>query len=275
MAPSKFAVSLVSFVLFGSGSVASTFPGTVGDDKPSMAYVAATGEIIIQPDREPIGLFQILSASGIFTANATLPPSPLEIEANTTHEKAWLTFHTSALIEDFSLGVIAPSGLANDFALNDFTINGSGGFGTATLLLDFVYYGPSNTPPRGTDARVHFPAAGPGVTFTHQFGATDTQDPASALDWSGLQFSTDGPVNPKLRPTLSPTGLFSWNTTGSPRGSYLATAIVSDSGGYRDMVVLTINTIPEPATVAMCGLAIIFAGRGCARRRCVIRHEIH
>jgi hypothetical protein len=267
MTSQKFAVSLVIFALGGSSTVASTSPGAVGDDEPSVAYVAATGEMIIQPDREPIGLFQLLSASEFFIANANIPPGGLGFDVNSNREKAWAALPAQALIGDFSLGVIAPAGRSNDFLLNDLTLTGSGGFGTATLLLDFVYYGPGNTPPHGTDSLVHFPTAGSGVTFTHQLTATDAQDPATTLTWSDLQFTADGTVNPQLQPTLSPAGLFSWDTTGSPRGEYLATAIVTDAGGYKDMVVLTINTIPEPATAILCALALTTTFSSPRRRR--------
>jgi hypothetical protein len=253
-----FAAGLVIVFLCGSAGIAATVQGAVGDGEPSVAYIAATGEMTIQPDREPVGLFQILSASGVFTGNAILPPASLGFDINTNNEKAWAVLAQNSFVEDFSLGVIAPSGLTLDFLLNDFTMVGSGGFGTATFIFDLVYYAPGNTPPRGADALVHFPAAGSGVTFNHQFSATDSENPATALVWTNLEFSLDGLGTPQFQPTLSPTGLFTWDTTGSPRGIYTATAIVTDLGGYADMTVLTINTTPEPTTAALCSLAMIW-----------------
>jgi hypothetical protein len=127
-------------ILIGSGTLhGTTRPGVVGDGEASIAYVAVTGEMIIQPDLEPIGLFDIVSASGIFMANATLPPRGLGLDVNTANRISWAALRDNALISNFSLGMVGPSGLSQAFLLNDLTLTGSGGFGTPTLILDLVY----------------------------------------------------------------------------------------------------------------------------------------
>jgi hypothetical protein len=232
----------------------ATLPGTVGDGNTSIYYVASTGEFGIQPDGWTIRIFEIRSSSGIFTADAIFPPGTL-FDINTSTQKGWAA-PANGIRKDFSLGVIAAPGLTLDFLLNDLRLSGPY-CGCQTPILDLVYYAPGNMPPHGVDEEINFPAAGPGVTFTHQFAVTDAEDPASALVWSNLRFSLDGRRDPQFQPTLSPSGMFSWDTTGSPRGIYTATAIVTDSLGYRDMALLTINTTPEPSIVAVCGVAVI------------------
>jgi MYXO-CTERM domain-containing protein len=126
-------------VVYGVGeSTATTVPGSVGDGMPSIYYVAPTGEFGIQSDGFPVGLFDIVSASGIFTADAVLPPDPL-FTTNTQFRKSWSALPANTFITDLSLGFIATPGLTLDFLLNDLTILVGGGFGTPHFLGDVVY----------------------------------------------------------------------------------------------------------------------------------------
>jgi hypothetical protein len=124
-------------VLFGIGNAgfAATVPGMVGDGMPTVFYDFATGEMGIQPDGNPIGLFDIESASSIFTADAILPPDAL-FTTNTQFRKSWSALPASAFESDFSLGIIAPPGLTFQFLLNNLTLIGSGGFGTPSFPMD-------------------------------------------------------------------------------------------------------------------------------------------
>jgi hypothetical protein len=130
-----------------------------GDGEPSIAYYAATGEFVIQPDGERVGLFDIQSAAGIFTANATFPPGGLGLDVNRADRKSWAAFSQSAFTANFSLGVIAAPNLQQSFLLNDLTFVGSGGFGTPSFNLDLVYIfvGPDHG-----DAPDTSPGTGPG-----------------------------------------------------------------------------------------------------------------
>jgi hypothetical protein len=106
---------------------------------PSVAYISTSGEMVIQPDGMTIGAFNIESASGNFINNAMFPPHGLIPMMDTATRKAWLTLPQNALIGDFSLGAIALPRMSQTAALSDFSFNGSGGFGTGTLIFDLVY----------------------------------------------------------------------------------------------------------------------------------------
>jgi hypothetical protein len=107
-----------------------------------VAYIATTGEMIIQPDGIPIGIFDIRSAKSIFTGDTIFPPHELLPSLDTASRKTWGTQPVNALNRDFSVGVIAPSGLSLAYVLDDLTLTASGGFGTPTLVPDLVYIVP-------------------------------------------------------------------------------------------------------------------------------------
>jgi hypothetical protein len=50
--------------------------------------------------------------------------------------------------------------------------------------------------------------------------------------------------------------MFLWDTAGSPSGTYLWNAL-ANSGDFAAIGRLTINLVPEPATVKLIGLAAI------------------
>jgi hypothetical protein len=120
-------------------SSAATVPGMVDDGMTSVYYISATGELGIQPDGRSVGHFEILSASGIFNGNATLPSAGLGINVNTASQISWLVRSENAVHENFSLGNVAGAALQLDFLLNDLTFYASGGFGTIPLDVDLVY----------------------------------------------------------------------------------------------------------------------------------------
>ena len=142
--------------------VLSTVPGFQGDGLTSVLYNASTGEFRIQPDAQPVGLFQIVSSSAILTGSANLP-FPAVFTANTTTEKTWAANPPSAFLSDFSLGVIAAPGLSQSFLLNDLTLVGSGGIGTSARALDLVYVSALSALTLAT-RRMRLPARGRATT---------------------------------------------------------------------------------------------------------------
>jgi hypothetical protein len=138
-------IAAVAIAMSATTSTATTSVGSVGDGRPSVAYVAFSGEMIVQPYQIPIGLFNLHSANGIFNANASFPPLGLVPVIDTATRKGWGTLPENALRNNWSLGRIAPSGLSQAYVRGDFTFGENSGFGTPTLDLDLVYVIPEPT----------------------------------------------------------------------------------------------------------------------------------
>jgi hypothetical protein len=69
--------------------------------------------------------------------------------------------------------------------------------------------------------------------------------------------NTTGPGAPLNAPTITTGGAFSWNSNGSPFGSYTFEVSASNQGGS-DVATLTVDIIvPEPATLSLVGLAMV------------------
>jgi hypothetical protein len=71
-----------------------------------------------------------------------------------------------------------------------------------------------------------------------------------------------GATNPAFNGTVAPDGTFTWNTTGFARGTYEIDVTVTDTGGLSGSggnYLVTIDTVPEPSTLALFGLAMIGA----------------
>jgi len=102
---------------------------------------------------------------------------------------------------------------------------------------------------------------------SHQMVATD-DGPLSSLSWTISNFS--GPGVPPHAPTISSTGLLTWDTNGGAKGGqYIATVMATDAGSpiLSGQGTLTINlTVPEPASFGLASLAMIGLV-GFARRR--------
>ena len=234
------ALALLSVLSVALTSQAATLPGSAGDGKTSIVYDPATGVFGIQADGLSVGLFDVLSESGIFTANASLPADSLFLE-NHESRKSWAAFQEHAFNSDFVLGGVAPAGLGYVFLLNDLTLTGSGGLGTENRNLDLVYLG--ETPPLVPPV-VHDVDLGDrlgrssGIDHTFMSAAGDTR-----ITWSNLAVS--GPGTPLHAPVLSPDGTFSWTPHGSPLGLYNFEVTATNAGGS-DVGRLSVNLIAPP-----------------------------
>ena len=108
---------------------------------------------------------------------------------------------------------------------------------------------------------------------SYQMQGTDAEDGDDAnLDWElntfTGPFAIDG-VTPLFgtgngAQALSPTGLFTWDPTGSALGFYFAGVTVTDSGGLMDTGILRVQ-VPEPGVLVLAGIGLI--GIVASRRR--------
>jgi hypothetical protein len=247
-----FAIALTVVMLAVGTSAAATSEGAAGDGKTSISYDSATGAFGIQPDGQPVGLFDIRSATSIFNSTpATLPPGGLGLDVNTAARKSWAALPAAAINADFNLGNIAATGLTKAFLLGDLTLVGSGGFGTNNRDLDLVYVGgTTGTAPVVTDFAS--PDRIQGAQISHQFAATGDPVPT----WGSLTPVAGNPT-PAIVPTLSAAGLFTWNSAGSPYGNYAWDVTATNSVGS-DVGRFSVELIiPEPATISLVGLSVL------------------
>jgi hypothetical protein len=93
---------------------------------------------------------------------------------------------------------------------------------------------------------------------------------SNAPTWSNLVSTTGSPA---IAATLSDTGAFSWDPTGSARGpkgsgtvAYSWTATATNADGMDTRVAISLSLIPEPATISLFGLAMVGV-LGLVRRR--------
>lgn len=257
-----FAIALCVVALAVSSSSAATTLGAAGDGKTSVQYDAATGNFTIQPDGQAVGLFQIVSATSIFSSNATLPPGGLGFDVNSAAEKSWAALPASAVNADFNLGNIAAANLTQAFLLGDLSLVGSGGFGTANRDFDLVYKGGVvAVAPVVTDAPLGNRIQG--AQIAHQFATSAGTAP---ITWGSLTPVAGNPA-PSVVPTLSAGGAFAWNSAGSPFGTYQWDVTATNSAGS-DVGRLSVTlVVPEPATLSLIGLAMLGLAGLFGRRR--------
>jgi PEP-CTERM motif-containing protein len=78
--------------------------------------------------------------------------------------------------------------------------------------------------------------------------------------------SGTGPANPASLD--SPTQKFTWNTVGSPLGTYKWTYTAQNIYGLDGGSITVRITVPEPATLSLLGVSLI--GLGFTRRRAAV-----
>lgn len=176
--------------------------------------------------------------------------------AATTATLAYIVFPSDQLPSlNINVAVANPAGdIIANLTKADFPITGGGG-GTGPTVADYL----------NSDA-----------TLNKVVATTITATGDAPITWGNLtNFSyTPGfgalPAAPGLskQPTWNPaTQAFSWDTSGSTRGTYVwnvqATNGVSNDTGS---ITVEVRTVPEPATLVMIGLAA-FGCVGIARRR--------
>lgn len=229
--------------------LASLSPGvtlTIDSGPTRVLYNPFTGAVSIDPNGLSVGVFQLISSSGVFTGAPAILPSGGLFSVDADREVGSL--FSPATLELIELGPIAAAGLPHDFLLQDLTIlRGSGGLGTPNrdfeLARQVFLHG---SPPFSID---DVATAVVGAMISYSFLAEDDIDLAEDLTWSNLVFT--GPAVPNLEPVLSPAGLFEWNTKGSLSGQYMAMATVTDSDDQSSAAMLSISLIPEPSSVLL------------------------
>ena len=137
---STMIASVALAVLFASVSSAA-FLGTPGDGVSDFVYDSRSGEVVVDPDGEPVGAFQIRSESGIFVGqDAQLPAGLFPSDTDNEIGIGNINAPTTDIIP---LGLVAPPSLPLDFLLQDITTaRGSGGLGTPNREFGLVYIVP-------------------------------------------------------------------------------------------------------------------------------------
>jgi hypothetical protein len=250
---------LVTLPAFGQLGLQPGAP--VGSGQPLLFYDSSHGNVRLDANGGPaIGLFQLESVSGIFTGEAAMLPADGLFRVDNDFEIAKAAFST---VTSLNLGNVAQTGLFPAFLLQDLvTAYVSCGFGCENIPLSLPV-GPPLGPPVAIDGSISVLT---GDLAMHQFQyEPDSVHPKDSALWSDLILTGDAGQSVAIAASLSTSGLFEWDTTGSPVGNYTALATVTSRGGS-DLAMLSINVaVPEPASMLLFGLAL--ASMAWLRRR--------
>lgn len=267
---------LVTSVGVNSASANLMLDPTLPDDTSvALSYNATNGNVGIMSRGQSIGLFQVLSAGSHFTAG-TLPAGGL-FPVNTAGEKALAAF--GPITSDHSLGAILPTGWTSEQVLADITGLWSGGFGFPNSPFDFVCIecGVTGSPdielnldgmlvPSG--GLVDFGLVVQGAAAQRTLSIANTGDADLVLGVPSLSgpFSLVGDFPETIGAGASADFIVAADTsTYGPLAGLLEFGTNVD-GVATYSVELGGQVIPEPSSIALCGLALIGLV-GCARRR--------
>jgi hypothetical protein len=198
------------------------------------------------------------SQFSVLTAGVVVPPGLAE-ESGTLLQGAWAWSSPQGLSLPFAQ-IVIPDSNTNGVAFRGAITALVNGVQTDFNVSGTVGGGAPVTPPVVVDVNLGNRIRG-GV-ITHQF---TTSQGSAPITFGNLVSNGPGPLS--NAPTLTGAGAFSWNSAGTnPLGTYTFDVTAMNAGGS-DVGRLTVNLIPEPATVTMIGLAMIgFVGLGLRKR---------
>jgi hypothetical protein len=134
------------------------------------------------------------------------------------------------------------------------------------MYLEFIPGLPPNLPPIVDPEPPELnPFTIQGDIITTTFTATDVT--ALPVTFSNAVLSAfvpliPGATNPAFNGLVDSAGLFSWDTTGFARGAYTIDVTATDSGtpplsSSGGKFLVTIEFVPEPSSLALCGIAML------------------
>jgi hypothetical protein len=151
-----------------------------------------------------------------------------------------------------------------DRAFSGNIVASNGSFVEFDWMFDGVDQGAQNQAPTVLD---DFDSGVPGDFFSHTFVATDPDLPLDTLTWNATLFGILGPT-PAIAPVWnSALGQVTWDSTGSPLGTYIFQARISDLGGLTDVGGFSVTLVPEPATLSLAAMAFVGLVLAARRRR--------
>lgn len=182
-----------------------------------------------------------------------------------------LAADTPSITDNLTLGGVNGQNKGADAAFSGNIIASNG----SSVEFDWMFDGVDTAVNQAPNILDGSATGSPGDIFNFTFTATDPDgDP---LSWDTNLFSFLGAA-PAITPTWnSSTQLFSWDSTGSILGNYIAQVRVADPRGLTDIGSFNIallagqppvaGVIPEPTTIALLGIGLVGLAGAEARRR--------
>jgi hypothetical protein len=249
--------------------------GSTGNDVPDLVYDPGNGRITIDRDEGPsIGLFQLISQSGIFIGDPAALPADGLFGVDNDYELGKAAFSSLPSLE---LGTIAEPGITTEYVLRDIhTALVSQGLGFQNVALELISFAaaPSSTSAGGGPELLYNPATGNITLVAHDQGGIGlfrmlsesgifTGDPAR-LPAEG-QFAVDYDYA-VARGEFSPVTVLDLGNIAAPglTREFLAADVIGyvGSGLRSSKPLLSLRVVPEPASALLTLLAVLtFGGR--------------